>query len=411
MKYLVVIGDGMADFPVEELGGKTPLMAASKPSMDHMAQNGFCGNVVTIPTGFPPGSDVACMSIFGYDPAKYYTGRAPIEAYGMGVSMNETDIAFRCNLVYLEANLSRVVMGDYSAGHITTEEAAELVHDLQGAIGGAIGNDEFRFYPGVSYRHLMIWRNGKEAMQTTPPHDILDKEVIDYLPKGEGASTLVKLMSDSQLFLKDHPVNKRRQERGLKPANSIWLWGQGKKPYFPPYVEKYGVRGAAVTAVDLIKGIGALAGFETPHVEGATGYLDTNYGAKARAALALLGRYDIVYVHVEAPDEASHNGNLKEKLRAIERIDKEILEYLLSNTGDDVRFLLTTDHATPLSLRTHYACAVPFVIYQRHGLQKHGLQKHDPQKSGQMGSGRSYHESVGEEIMNGEEMITRFLKG
>jgi 2,3-bisphosphoglycerate-independent phosphoglycerate mutase len=405
MKYLVIIGDGMADFPVEELGGKTPLMAANKPSMDHMARNGFCGNVVTIPAGFPSGSDVACMSIFGYDPAKYYTGRAPIEAYGMGVTMNETDIAFRCNLVYLEANLPRVVMGDYSGGHITTEEAAELVRDLQGAIGGVKGNDEFRFYPGVSYRHLMIWKNGKDAMQTTPPHDILDKEVIDYLPKGEGAATLVKLMSDSQLFLKDHPVNKRRQERGLKPANSIWLWGQGKKPYFPPYVEKYGVRGAAVTAVDLIKGIGALAGFETPYIEGATGYLDTDYGAKARAALELLGRHDIVYVHVEAPDEASHSGSLKEKLRAIERIDKEILEYLLGNTGDDVRFLLTTDHATPISLRTHYACPVPFVIYQNHGPQKHG------QKNEQKGSGHLYHEDTGFVTMNGEEMITRFLKG
>ena len=411
MKYLVIIGDGMADFPIEELGGKTPLMAASKPSMDHMAQNGFCGNVLTIPAGFPSGSDVACMSIFGYDPAKYYTGRAPIEAYGMGVTMNETDIAFRCNLVYLDVSLPKVVMGDYSGGHITTEEAAELVRDLQGAMGGATENGEFRFYPGVSYRHLMIWKNGKEAMQTTPPHDILDKEVIDYLPKGEGASTLVRLMSDSQLFLKDHPVNKRRQERGLKPANSIWLWGQGKKPYFPPYVEKYGVRGAAVTAVDLIKGIGALAGFETPEIQGATGYLDTDYGAKARAALELLGRYDIVYVHVEAPDEASHNGSLKEKLRAIERIDKGILEYLLGNTGDDVRFLLTTDHATPLSLRTHYACPVPFVIYQKHGLQNHGLEKHGLQKNRQKGSGHSYQEDPGLLILNGEEMIARFLKG
>ncbi len=402
MKYVVIIGDGMADFPIEELGGKTPLMAASKPSMDLMAQKGFCGNVLTIPAGFPSGSDVACMSIFGYDPAKYYTGRAPIEAYGMGITMNDTDIAFRCNLVYLDVNLPRVFMGDYSGGHITTEEATEVVRDLQ----SAMGSNEFRFYPGVSYRHLMIWKNGKEAMQTTPPHDILDREVIDYLPKGEGASTLVRLMSDSQLFLKDHPVNKRRQERGLKPANSIWLWGQGKKPYFPSYMEKYGVRGAAVTAVDLIKGIGTLAGFETPHVEGATGYLDTDCGAKARAALALLGRHDIVYVHVEAPDEASHNGSLKEKLRAIERIDKEILEYLLGNTGDDVRFLLTTDHATPLSLRTHYACPVPFVIYQKDGPRKDGQRK-----DGQRGSGRSYHENVGDVTMNGEEMITRFLKG
>ena len=407
MKYMVIIGDGMADFPVDELDGKTPLMAAHKPSMNYMAQNGFCGNVVTIPAGFPSGSDVACMSIFGYDPAKYYTGRAPIEAYGMGVAMNETDIAFRCNLVYLDASLSRVTMGDYSGGHITTEEAAELVRDLQGAVGSEL----FRFHPGVSYRHLLIWKNGQEAMQTTPPHDILDKEVLDYLPKGEGASTLIKLMSDSQIFLKDHRVNRLRLEKGLKPANSIWLWGQGKKPYFPPYAEKYGVRGAAVTAVDLIKGIGALAGFETPHVEGATGYLDTDYGAKARAALDLLDRYDIVYLHVEAPDEASHNGSLKEKLRAIERIDKEILEYLLANTGDDVRFLLTTDHATPITLRTHYACPVPFVIYQKHGPQEHGPQEHGLQESEQKKSERIYRENIGEVTVNGEEMIMRFLKG
>jgi 2,3-bisphosphoglycerate-independent phosphoglycerate mutase len=397
MKYIVIIGDGMADFPIEELGGKTPLMAARKPSMDFMAQKGFCGNVLTIPAGFPPGSDVACMSIFGYDPAKYYTGRAPIEAYGMGIGMNETDIAFRCNLVYLEVSLPRVAMGDYSGGHITTEEGAELVRDLQ----GAIGSDEFRFYPGVSYRHLMIWKNGKEAMQTTPPHDILDKEVIDYLPEGEGGSALVRLMSDSQLFLKDHPVNKRRRESGLLPVNSIWLWGQGRKPYFPPFAEKYGVGGAVVAAVDLIKGIGALAGFEIPCVEGATGYLDTDYGAKAHAVLELLGRHDVVYVHIEAPDEASHSGSLKEKLRAIERIDEEVVSYLLGNTGDDVRFLLTTDHATPLSLRTHHACPVPFVIYEKHGPQKHE----------QKGSGRSYHEDAGMVTMNGEEMITHFLKG
>lgn len=399
MKYIVVIGDGMADFPVEELGGKTPLMTADKPSMDYMAQNGFCGNVVTIPDGFPSGSDVACMSIFGYDPAKYYTGRAPIEAYGMGLAMNETDIAFRCNLVYLDASPTRVLMGDYSGGHISTEEATELVRDLQGAIGDGASKDEFRFYPGVSYRHIMIWKNGKESMQTTPPHDILDKEVIDYLPKGEGASTLIKLMSDSQLFLKDHPVNRRRQDKGLKPANSIWLWGQGKKPYFPLYVEKYGVRGAAVTAVDLIKGIGSLIGFETPHVKGATGYLDTDYGAKARAALALLERHDIVYVHVEAPDEASHSGSLKEKSKAIERIDKEVLAYLLANTGSDVRFLLTTDHATPISLRTHYACPVPFVIYEKNNLHKGAR------------TGHAYHEDSSLTTMKGEEMILRFLKG
>ncbi len=392
MKFVVIIGDGMADFPIDELGGKTPLMVARKPSMDFIAERGFCGNVLTIPAGFPSGSDVACMSIFGYDPAKYYTGRAPIEAAGMGITMDDTDIAFRCNLVFLDARLPRVVMGDYSGGHITTEESTELVRDLQ----GAIGSEEFRFFPGVSYRHLMLWKHGKESMETTPPHDILDKEVIDYLPKGDGAQVLIRLMSDSQLFLKEHPVNKRRQERGLLPANSIWLWGQGKKPYLPPFAEKYKARGGAVTAVDLIKGIGTLIGFETPRVPGTTGYLDTDYGAKARAVLKLLDRHDIVYVHIEAPDEASHNGSLKEKIEAIEQIDGKVLQYLLENTGPDVRFLLTTDHATPISMRTHYACPVPFVIYQKD--QVHSA------------SGCAYHENAGEAIMSGEEMITFFLK-
>jgi 2,3-bisphosphoglycerate-independent phosphoglycerate mutase len=392
MKYVVIIGDGMADFPLDELGGKTPLQVADKPSMDMMAQKGFSANVVTVPTGYAPGSDVACMSIFGYDPAKYYTGRAPIEAAGMGITMDDADIAFRCNLVYLEPRLPKVVMGSYSGGHITTEEAAELVGDLQ----GAIGNDRFRFHPGVSYRHLMLWRNGKGEMKTTPPHDIPEQEVIDHLPKGDGADTLIKLMSDSQLYLKDHPVNKRRQERGLLPANSIWLWGQGKKPYFPSFAEKYNVHGAVVAAVDLVKGIGALVGFETPRIEGATGYLDTNYGAKARAAVELLKRYDIVYVHVEAPDEASHAGSLKEKLRAIGRIDAEVVRFLLEHTDRDVRFLLTTDHATPLSLKTHYACPVPFVIYG---------------KDGEASGASAYHENAGEKTMTGEEMITFFLKG
>jgi 2,3-bisphosphoglycerate-independent phosphoglycerate mutase len=393
VKYVVIIGDGMADFPIDELGGKTPLMEARKPSMDFMARNGFCGNVLTIPQGFPPGSDVACMSIFGYDPAKYYTGRAPIEAAGIGITMDDADVAFRCNLVFLEARLPRVIMGDYSGGHITTDESTEIVRDLQ----SAIGSDEFRFFPGVSYRHIMLWKDGKEAMLTTPPHDITDKEVIDYLPKGEGAGMLVKLMSDSQLFLKEHPVNKRREEKGLVPANSIWLWGQGKKPYFPHFSEKYKVNGGVVTAVDLIRGIGALIGFETPRVPGATGYLDTDYGAKARAALELLGRHDIVYIHIEAPDEASHNGSLKEKVRAIEQIDEKVVQYLLENTGPDVRFLLTTDHATPISLRTHYACPVPFVIYQKN--------RHDAS------GGRTYQENAVETVMSGEEMIKFFLKG
>jgi 2,3-bisphosphoglycerate-independent phosphoglycerate mutase len=392
MKYIVVIGDGMADFPIEELGGKTPLMAARKPHMDRMAAEGFCGQVLTVPAGYSPGSDVACMSLFGYDPARYYTGRAPIEAYGMGVKMEEADVAFRCNVVHLDVLGPKVLMGDYSAGHISTEEAKTLILDL----ANDLGDEDIRFYPGVSYRHLMIWNGGKAAMKTTPPHDILGREVIDYLPSGEGSDRLIKLMSDSQIFLKNHPVNRQRESRGLKPANSIWLWGQGKKPRFYTFRERHGLKGAVVAAVDLVKGIGALAGLDTPSVEGATGYLDTDYARKAKKALELLEERDIVYIHVEAPDEASHSGNREEKIRAIENIDEKILSYIIDKVDDNVRLLLATDHATPLSMRTHYACPVPFVIYQ---------------KGRSFGAGGKYEENCGSEILSGESMINLLLKG
>jgi 2,3-bisphosphoglycerate-independent phosphoglycerate mutase len=393
VKYLVVIGDGMADFELPELDGKTPLMTASKPNIDRIAREGFCGQVVTVPSGYPPGSDVACMSLFGYDPAECYTGRAPIEAYGMGITMGPTDVAFRCNLVYLDVRLPRVLMGDYCAGHITTGEAKTLVEDL----AAAVGSEEFRFFPGVSYRHIMIWKGGASEMVTVPPHDILDKEVIDHMPKGGGAESIIKLMSDSQIFLKEHPVNRERQGRGLLPANSIWLWGQGKKPHFPAYQDKYRVRGAVVAAVDLVKGIGALAGFDTPLIKGATGYLDTDYGEKARRALELLDQHDIVYVHVEAPDEASHAGDVREKIRAIESIDEKVVGYLLERMDQNVRLLIATDHATPVSMRTHYACPVPFAVFQ---------------KGRKLGSGNgAYDEKNGGRIFSGEQMITFFLKG
>ena len=392
MKYLVVIGDGMADFPVDELAGKTPLEKARKPNIDRCAREGFCGRVNTVPPGFPAGSDVAGMSLFGYDPAECYTGRAPIEAYGMGLTMGESDIAFRCNLVYLDVRGPKVLMGDYCADHITTEEAKLLVEDF----ARSVASEEFLFFPGVSYRHIMQWRNGKSDMATTPPHDILDKEVIDYLPKGTGASEIIRLMSDSQMFLKEHPVNRDRISRGLLPANSIWLWGQGKKPHFPTFYEKYRATGAVVAAVDLVKGIGALAGFSTPRVEGATGYLDTDYGAKARCALELLTQHDIVYIHVEAPDEASHEGNLREKIKAIESIDEKVVGYLREYMGSDVRLLVVTDHATPLSLRTHFACPVPFAIFE---------------KGRRLGDGGTFDEKSDGKLFTGEQMIALLLRG
>ncbi|OPY72830.1 MAG: cofactor-independent phosphoglycerate mutase [Syntrophorhabdus sp. PtaU1.Bin058] len=393
MKYIVIIGDGMADFPLSELDGKTPLMAAHKPCIDRMAREGFCGKVITVPEGFPPGSDVACMSIFGYDPAKYYTGRAPIEASGMGITMGDDDVACRCNLVYLAKTPEGTLMGDYSGGHITTEEAQVLIRDLHKEIGG----DEFVFFPGVSYRHIMIWKGGLWKMKTTPPHDITGKGIGEHLPDGEGAEVLKGLMERSQAFLADHPVNKRRESEGRHPANSIWLWGQGKKARFPSFEEQHGIRGATVAAVDLVKGISRLIGFDAPYIEGATGYLDTDYKAKAEAALRLLESHDIVYVHIEAPDEASHNGDVAEKIRAIENIDREVVSLIYEKHSGDTRFLIVTDHATPISMKTHYGCPVPFIMYDR--------------KVRQDGCQWGYSEQSGEVTMSGEEMVRSFLKG
>ncbi len=393
MKYVVIIGDGMADFPLDELGGKTPLMAAHKPYMDMMAREGFCGKVLTIPEGYPSGSDVACMSIFGYSPAKYYTGRAPIEASGMGIEMDDADVAFRCNLVYLQVLPDKTLMGDYSGGHITTEEAHRLIRD----VSGELGNEEFVFFPGVSYRHIMLWKQGAWEMNTTPPHDITGKEILHHLPTGKGADKLISLMVDSRRILESHPVNKRREKAGEHPANSMWLWGQGKRARFPAFKDNYDLKGAAVTAVDLVKGISRLVGFDTPSVEGATGYLDTNYRAKADKALDLLDDHDIVYIHVEAPDEASHEGNADEKIKAIQSIDRDVVGTIFENTGDAVKFLIVTDHATPISLKTHFATPVPFAVYEK----------------GRKASGCStgYDERAGERVFDGEELVNFFIRG
>ena len=393
MKYIVIIGDGMADFPIEELGGKTPLMAAYKPSMNMMAQEGFCGKVNTVPEGFPPGSDVAAISIFGYDPAKYYTGRAPIEAVSMGIELGDDDVAFRCNLVNLDITPGRTIMGDYSGGHITTEEAGILIDRLN----EKLGNDTFRFFPGVSYRHIMVWKGGLWQMSSTPPHDITGKEVPEYLPGGEGADTVLSLMEKSRKILGEDPLNQERKKAGKLPANSIWLWGQGKKSKLPSFADKFHLKGATVAAVDLVKGVSMLAGFDAPLIKGATGYLDTDYRAKANAAIALLEDHDIVYVHVEAPDEASHNGDMKEKIKAIERIDADVVSVILEKAPQDTRFLVVTDHATPISMKTHYAVPVPFIIYDK-GKKQAGCET-------------GYDERTGEKVISGEEMITLFTGG
>jgi 2,3-bisphosphoglycerate-independent phosphoglycerate mutase len=363
VKYVVIIGDGMADRGLKELGGRTPLEQAFTPNMDKLAREGTVGMVRTVPRGLHPGSDVANLSILGYDPGAYYTGRAPLEAASIGVKLGERDVAYRCNLVTLGFNKekTRASMEDYSAGHISTEEARVLMEDLN----AEIGSKDVSFYPGISYRHLMVWAGGEAGPECTPPHDIIGKEITDYLPLGPGCEFLKGLMVASLGVLERHEINRKRVEGGKRPANSIWLWGQGRKPSLPLFSEKYGLKGAMVSAVDLTKGLGIYAGLEILNVPGVTGYLDTNYAGKAEYSLKALERVDLVYIHVEAPDEASHSGNYKDKIRAIEDIDALVLGTILRGMRafEDYRILLMTDHHTPVELRTHTDEPVPFVIY------------------------------------------------
>lgn len=363
MKYVVLIGDGMADRPLDELGGKTPLQAAFTPNMDRLAREGDVGVVRTIPEGYSPGSDVANLSILGYDPARYYTGRAPLEAASMGVDLGDADVAYRCNLVTLryDKQKTKAFMEDYSAGHISSAEARELIE----SINRELGEQGLVFYPGVSYRHLMVWNNGDAGAECTAPHDITGKEISDYLPLGAGSQKLKDLMRASVDVLERHEVNKKRVSEGKNPANSIWLWGQGGKPVLPSFREKYGVDGALVSAVDLTKGLGMYAGLEILKVPGVTGYLDTNYAGKAEHSLEALERVDFVYVHVEAPDEAGHMGSYKDKVKAIEDFDALVVGAMLRGLKafDEYRILVLPDHPTPIEIRTHTAEPVPFVLF------------------------------------------------
>jgi 2,3-bisphosphoglycerate-independent phosphoglycerate mutase len=353
----------MADYPIAELRGKTPLQVARTPSLDRMAKQGILGLVRTVPPGMNPGSDVANLSIFGYDPTRYFTGRAPLEAAAMGVKLNPEDVAFRCNLVTLGSRNGRETMDDFSAGHISTGEAREIIQKL----AEILGNEEFNFFPGVSYRHLLVWRRGDRGLgvKTTPPHDISGKEIAEFLPKGDGQEEILSLMEEARKILPGFPVNQKRLEGGKKPANAIWLWGQGKAPALLPMTERFGLRGSVISAVDLTKGIGSYAGLEIVNVPGATGYLDTNYRGKAEYALREISRKDFVYVHLEAPDEASHNGNLKDKIQAIEDFDQKIVGPILQGLEGigDFRVLALPDHPTPLVLKTHSPEPVPFVVF------------------------------------------------
>jgi 2,3-bisphosphoglycerate-independent phosphoglycerate mutase len=373
MKYIVILGDGMADRPLKELKGKTPLQKAKKPNMDKLAREGIVGTVRTIPKGFHPGSDIANLSILGYNPAEYYSGRAPLEAASMGIRLKKDDIAYRCNLVTLKFNKNRMraFMEDYSSDHITTDEARQLIHE----VNKEIGTEKIRFYPGMSYRHIMVWSGGEINNECIPPHDITGKDIIDYLPVGKGEDVLRRLMLSSADILNNHPVNRQRIKQGKNPANSIWLWGQGKKVSLPQYKKKYSVKGALVSAVDLIKGIGTCAGFTILKVPGITGYLDTNYVGKAEAALKALEKNDFAFIHVEAPDEAGHSGNYKDKIRAIEDFDAFVVGTVMKGmeSFNEYRILILPDHATPIEVRTHTDEPVPFAIYDSH--RKHRNKK------------------------------------
>lgn len=377
MKYIVIIGDGMADRPLKELNGKTPLQTASTPNMDRLARYGIIGRIRTIPDGFHPGSDIANLNILGYNPQEYYSGRAPLEAASIGIGMKEEDVAYRCNLVTLKYNKDRTkaVMEDYSSGHISTEEAKELVLEIDRHVGSA----EISFYPGVSYRHIMLWSSGETRIECTPPHDITGKEISDYLPVGNKEEILRDLMMKSAGILENHPVNKERIRRGDKAANSIWLWGQGKKLRLPTFKEKYALDGALVSAVDLLRGLGISAGLEILAVPGITGYLDTNYEGKAEGALKALERVDIAYIHVEAPDEAGHSGNYEDKIRAIEDFDARVVGNVLKGIGKfkEYRLLILPDHATPIAVKTHTDEPVPFLIFDSTMKRDNGDQSFD----------------------------------
>jgi 2,3-bisphosphoglycerate-independent phosphoglycerate mutase len=361
MKYVMLLGDGMADYPTKMLGGKTPLQCAFTPYMDQIAAEGTLGLVDTIPAGFTPGSDVATLSVLGYDPRETYTGRGPLEAASMGISLGQNDMAYRCNLVTIgEKDSHNAFMDDFTAGHISTEESREIILD----INKALGSSPYQFFPGVGYRHLFVWRNAPSSPETTAPHDITGKTIESYLPHGDSSQEINSIMQRAGKILINHPVNVQRQKAGKKQANSIWLWGQGKKPQIVPLTQKYSLQGGMISAVDLLKGIGIITGLKVFPVEGATGYIDTNYEGKAKMALDILNFMDFVFVHLEAPDEMGHEGNAAGKIQAIELFDEKIVGPILNKIGSfgDYRLIVLSDHPTPLDLKTHVGDPSPFAV-------------------------------------------------
>ncbi len=401
MKYIVILGDGMSDYPVPELGNKTPLQVAKKPNIDRLAQYGQLGLVKTVPETLPPGSDVANLSVLGYEPEKYYTGRSPLEAASIGIDLKDTDVTFRTNLVTLSEaeRYEDRVMVDYSSDEISTEEAHQLLDTIQ----AHFNNELYTYYKGISYRHCLLWEKGSLDLDLTPPHDILGKRVADYLPSGKDSLPLLKMMKESQRLLENHPVNLKRKEKGLRPANSIWIWGEGKKPALDPFKDKYGLSGAVISAVDLIKGLGILAGMDSIDVKGATGNIDTNYLGKAQAALDALSQgKDFVFVHIEAPDECGHRYEIDNKVKSIELIDELVVASLIKGLEvyEDYKILVLPDHPTPLSLRTHTRDPVPYILYQKSRAKK--------------GSSMTYNEKNAQDtgifIGSGPDLMAKFTK-
>lgn len=401
MKYLVMLCDGMADYPIEALGGKTPLEAADTPCMDKLSKDSEVGLVKTVMDGLKPGSDVANLSVLGYDPKIYYTGRSPLEAGSIGIDMKDTDVSLRCNLVTLsdEPEYEDKTIIDYCAGDISTADAKILVDYL----AEKLNNDEFKLYSGVSYRHCLIWNNGTmDIAPLTPPHDITGKPIKEYVPKNPNAVKLYELMKKSYELLKDHPLNKERIAKGLRPANSMWLWGEGKRANLDDFKEKYGVKGSMISAVDLLKGIGKFSNMNVVSVEGATGYIDTNFSGKAEAAIKEFENgQDFVYIHVEAPDECGHRNEMENKVKAISLIDHLILSPVVNalEKMGDFKVLVTPDHPTPLSLKTHTNDPVPYMIYDSR------VKKNGPD---------SYNEKTAKEtgiyVSEGYSLMKNFLK-
>ena len=359
MKYVMLVPDGAADDPLDELDGRTPLEAARTPHLDALAKKGRVGSVLTVPEGMYPGSDVANMSLLGYEPGKYYTGRGPLEAAALEVPLDAHDVAYRCSLVSSDGT----TLLDYSSGHISTDEARVLMARVQ----GKLGSRRFNFFPGVSYRHILRWTDGELHGKTTPPHDIQGQPLEPHLPAGDGEEALRRLIFDSLEILDDHPINRRRREEGRAPGNMIWPWGQGLATTLPGFFRERGLAGAVITAVDLIRGLGRCAGLKIVNVPGATGYIDTNYRGKAQYGLAALDAgSDFLFLHVESPDESGHEGNLDHKLRSIEDIDREVVGPLLDGfqqRRQPFRLMVVPDHATPIALRTHRPGPVPFLLY------------------------------------------------